>query len=136
NRLIFLTFWSPTRHCRVLHRWPTGAPEMADTRYLKQRRQGWYFVMRVPADVQEAAGKTVITKTLGTRDLTKAQKDRWKMVADWTDHFETLRGNKQWTAAEAEEKAEQEFDETLRWLDDLDQKADDLSTFIDIEAEK
>jgi hypothetical protein len=80
---------------------------MADTRYLKKRRQGWYFCIKVPVDVQEHLnGKTEIVQSLKTRDLSKAQKDRWPLVAEWTAKFDVLRGVRRWTPAEIEEKAQ------------------------------
>ena len=64
---------------------------MADKRYLKQRRQTWYFYLAVPADLRAKLKKSTITETLHTRDLTKAQKARWAKVTQWTA-FERLRG--------------------------------------------
>jgi hypothetical protein len=81
---------------------------------LKKRRQTWYLVMKVPAELQTVVGRQDIVKSLGTRDLTRAQKDRWPLVADWTTRFEVLRGNRQWTPAEIEEQAQREFHETLK----------------------
>lgn len=50
---------------------------MADTRYLKQRRQGWYFQLKVPSDIADRwTGTNPIVVSLKTRDLSKAQVDR------------------------------------------------------------
>ncbi|EJW11609.1 Integrase [Rhodovulum sp. PH10] len=90
---------------------------MADTRYLKQRRQGWYFQLGVPADLQAKAGRKVIVESLGTRDLVKAQKLRWPKVAQWTEAFERMRGNIPLTSAEIEEHAQRAFQSHLVEMD-------------------
>jgi integrase len=69
---------------------------MADLRYLKQRRQGWYFRIAVPSDLQDRIrpGRPMreIVETLGTTDLRKAQSDRWARREHWERHFKRLRG--------------------------------------------
>lgn len=90
---------------------------MADTRYLKRRRQTWYFNIAVPADLRTKLGKPFITETLGTRDLTKAQRLRWAKKAQWTDAFERHRGTIQLTSAEIEDLAQRFFRAALVDLD-------------------
>jgi hypothetical protein len=64
---------------------------MADTRYLKQRRQGWYFQLKVPSDVAPRwKGTNPVVVSLKTRDLSKAQVDRWLLVTHYVSHFEVL----------------------------------------------
>lgn len=65
---------------------------MADLRYLKKRRQTWFFRLTVPPDLKGTLGKTEIVETLGTRDLTLAQSLRWDLRATWEDRFAALRG--------------------------------------------
>jgi|GEM_PF-1803771 integrase len=91
----------------------------AGTAYLKKRRQGWYFQVAVPADLQDRVGKKIITQTLQTRDLTKAQSLRWAKLKEWTDTFERMRGNVALSTAEIEELAQQAFRDRLIELDDL-----------------
>lgn len=65
---------------------------MADTRYLKRRREGWYFQIAVPRALREAYGSDVITVTLGTRDLTVAQQRRWPKLIEYQEAFGRLSG--------------------------------------------
>ena len=64
---------------------------MANTQYLKKRRQGWYLNLPVPSDLQHKHG-THIVKSLKTRDLSVAQSRRWELVAEWHAQFEVDRG--------------------------------------------
>ena len=82
---------------------------MADTRFLKQRRQGWYFQIAVPADVRDRFGKPVIVKSLKTRDLTQAQRQRWALVQEWNDAFDRARGRIALTSAEIEQHVQKAF---------------------------
>ena len=66
---------------------------MADTRYLKQRRQGWYFQLAVPARHREALGGTIIV-SLKTRDLTVAQTLRWAKLIKAQEAFAKLDGRR------------------------------------------
>ncbi|MGO9987078.1 MAG: DUF6538 domain-containing protein [Rhodomicrobium sp.] len=110
---------------------------MADTRYLKKRRQTWYFCLKLPADVQHLMnGKAEIVQSLKTRDLTQAQKARWPLVAEWTATFEVLRGKREWIPEEIEGKAHQEFNDTLRVLHEHGQDEDANSVLIDEERDK
>lgn len=109
---------------------------MADTRYLKQRRQGWYFAMKVPADLVDKIGRSDIVKSLRTRDLTQAQKDRWPLVSQWTAQFDVLRGNRTWTPVEIEEKAQAEYQETLRMLAEYNESEENVDIFADLERAK
>jgi integrase len=107
---------------------------MADTRYLKQRRQGWYFQMAVPSDVaRKWTGTTPITISLRTRDLSRAQSERWPLVAEYQARFDVLRGTRKYTPAELEETAERTFKAALKRFDKeglrpdaLDQLADEI----------
>jgi integrase len=109
---------------------------MADTRYLKKRRQTWYFVIKVPVDVQPALGRKEIVRTLGTRDLSKAQRDRWPLVTEWMARFEVERGNRQWTPAEIEAQAGSEFRRLLGTFEETNTDVDALEVFVDLEGEK
>ena len=64
---------------------------MADTQWLKKRRQGWYVRVRVPADLQEAVGQSEIVRTLRTTDLKAAQQKRWQALAAIQSELEELR---------------------------------------------
>lgn len=64
---------------------------MADTRYLKKRRQGWYFRIAVPRDLREAFQKDDIVVSLNTRDLTLAQEKRWGLVSQYHEEFRQAR---------------------------------------------
>jgi hypothetical protein len=80
---------------------------MADERYLKRRGQTWFFEMAVPREVR---GKYATTKngkaidkvvvSLKTRDIRVAQKDRWRLLADYTERFRRCAGDIALTRAE------------------------------------
>ena len=63
---------------------------MGDFRYLKQRRQGWYFQLAVPQRYRKALGKATITASLQTRDPTEAQKKRWAKFVETQELFAKL----------------------------------------------
>jgi integrase len=71
---------------------------LADCRYLKKRREGWYFQLAVPSKLREAYGKATITASLKTRDLTVAQARRWAKYVTAQEEFAKLESN---PAAEA-----------------------------------
>jgi integrase len=109
--------------------------QMADTRYLKQRRQGWYFQLRVPADIADRwTGTNPIVVSLKTRDLSKAQVDRWPLVTDYTARFEVLRGTRQWTPEEIEKVADVAFQAALHQFDELGVDEEGLHLEIDHQA--
>jgi integrase len=117
--------------------WHPGASPVADTRYLKQRRQGWYFQLKVPTDIAGRwPGANPIVVSLRTRDLSKAQVDRWPLVSQYTSHFEVLRGTRQWIPEEIEEHAEVAFQEALDQYDELSLDEDALGLEIDHQAER
>ncbi|WP_114097837.1 site-specific integrase [Thalassospira profundimaris] len=110
---------------------------MADTRYLLKRRQGWYFRMKIPADLRpHYGGKSQILKSLRTGDLSKAQSLRWQMVADQKAEFEVLTGVRDWTPAQIEEKAEREFTEFLVQLNEDGVEEEELDITRDVYVEK
>jgi integrase len=110
---------------------------MADTRYLRQRRQGWYFQLKVPTDIATRwKEKNPITKSLKTRDLSKAQVDRWPLVAHYTAHFEVLRGARQWTPEDIEKQADAAFTAALDEFDSLAYDDSALDWTISKEAER
>lgn len=110
--------------------------DLADTRLLKQRRQAWYFSMRVPVDVVGVIGKREVVSSLGTRDLSVAQGKRWALAAEWTAKFEVARGARKWTPAEIETKAGAEFREHLRQLEEVNETRENLSLFLELETER
>lgn len=109
---------------------------VADTRYLKQRRQGWYFSMKVPADLVGKIGRKDIVISLRTRDLSQAQADRWRLVAEWTSRFEVARGTRVLTPAEIEQKAQASYQETLAMLAEYDEDVENVDTFAELELER
>jgi hypothetical protein len=68
-------------------------------RYLKRRRQGWYFQIAVPVALRKAAGKATITKSLRTRDLNVAQERYVAELLKATEAFRELAGGRQAGAA-------------------------------------
>jgi len=63
---------------------------LPDTKYLIQRRQTWYVVVKVPVKLQKILGKTTIVETLGTRSLPEAQTLRYAALARIKGQFEAL----------------------------------------------
>jgi len=110
---------------------------MADTTYLKKRRQTWYFAMKLPADVRHAFGnKSEVVTSLGTRDLTKAQSARWALVAEYKARIDVLRGHRELTPAEIEERAGEEFDKALKEMHEYGQDEDACDILINHEGDK
>jgi integrase len=109
---------------------------MADTRHLLQRRQSWYFVLKVPADLRAKFPSPHIQMSLKTRDLSAAQKARWAVLADWTAKFEVLRGHRQWTPLEIEEKAQAAYGEALREYEEHAYDADTLDLVRDAAVDR
>ncbi len=94
---------------------------MADLRYLQQRRQGWYVRIAVPRELRgkESWGrKSIIVKSLATRDLSKAQKARWQHVEDWTEAFRRAAGEIPLTRAEINDQAWRVYYATLTALEE------------------
>jgi integrase len=92
---------------------------MADKRYLKQRRQTWYFNIKVPATLVDKYGKTHETFSLKTQDLSEAQRLRWDHVNELMAKFDVLRGIRDFTPAEIEDMALKEFHRCLAEYDEL-----------------
>ncbi|MDM7850426.1 site-specific integrase [Pseudochrobactrum kiredjianiae] len=109
---------------------------MADTRYLKKRRQTWYFCIKVPSNAKATIGKSDITQSLQTRDLTEAQKLRWPLVADWSARFEVASGSRSWSAAEIEQHAQREFHQTLEMMEEHSHDDDTTALFAELEGDK
>lgn len=97
--------------------------DMADRRYLKRRGETWYYQRAVPADARKRwRWPSPIIETLGTRDLTQAQAERWKVHAKWQVRIDQATGRqspKLPTHAEIEAAALEEFHTTLRVLDEI-----------------
>lgn len=100
---------------------------MADTRYLKKRRQGWYFRISVPRDLRADYQRDDIVVSLSTRDLTVAQEKRWALVSEYHEDFRRTRGAKS-DRPSPDRKPRHVFKETLaaaregafRWEDSHD----------------
>ena len=65
---------------------------MADTRYLKKRRQGWYSNIPIPSDLREYFNNADhVVRTLATQDLTIAQRKRWNVLKEAHAEFDRMR---------------------------------------------
>lgn len=53
-----------------------------DTRHLERRNLTWFAVVYVPRPLRAVLGKR-LSRTLGTRDLSTAQRDRHPVIADF-----------------------------------------------------
>jgi hypothetical protein len=60
-----------------------GVRNIARIRNIERRRNLWYAVLRVPADVREALGKSKLLKSLGTPDRRRAAVLAAPILADW-----------------------------------------------------
>lgn len=71
NSLSPLNFKGLKLKCEVVNvRWIGGG---MDTRYLEQRRQGWYVVVDVPQKLVPSIGRKRLRRSLKTRILRVAQ---------------------------------------------------------------
>jgi hypothetical protein len=92
----------------------------ASNPYLKRRKQGWYFQIAVPATLRGKppwGKKAVIVLSLGTRDLSLAQKLRWAKVDEYTEAFRRAAGDIPLTRAEINDEAWRVYQDTLRRLE-------------------
>ena len=100
----------PAAELKAPQRLPQGGgtkrARSGDTRYLEQRRQGWYVVLEVPPSLRERLGRKRLRKSLGTRSLTTAQAKRWAMIA-------TLRADI--TGAQGQRAGDPIANEALGW---------------------
>jgi integrase len=106
---------------------------MADMRYLKRRRQGLYFVMAVPTALRAQYGAGKVVASLGTRDLTRAQRERWQKKVEYDRLFERLANNVPLSVAEIDAQAREVYHSTLDRLD-IDAKRRGLDAEHEIEA--
>lgn len=96
---------------------------MADLRYLKRRRQGWYFVLTVPKDLRgkflSARGKplSLIVVSLGTRDLSEAQHKRWALRTQYGEAFKRAAVGAPLTLTEIEAQAQEVYTTTLERME-------------------
>jgi hypothetical protein len=92
---------------------------MADTRYLKRRHEGWYFVIAVPRPLRSKfPGKTkLIVQSLKTRDLVTAQRARWALKVEFETAFERLANDVPLTPAEIGQEAQRAYEGMLAALE-------------------
>lgn len=83
-----------------------------DTRWMELRRQGWYAVAYVPAPLHGVLGKK-LRRSLGTRDLKIAQRERLSVLAEFRKRIEE--------AARGEPSGRDgTMEEALRWRSALE----------------
>ena len=106
---------------------------MADTRYLKKRRQGWYAQVPIPRDLRDQMGSNPIVRSLQTRDLTIAQRRRWEHVTAANDEFDRLRraGGGDLSPVEIEERAWEVYERTLKEAEDDELDDEGIGIWID-----
>jgi integrase len=101
---------------------------MADTRYLRQRHQGWYFVAAVPRELRGkfvsngrngSAGRPLskIVVSLKTQSLAEAQQRRWPLVKQWRETFQRAQTGEQLSLAEIDAQAREIFMSTLERME-------------------
>jgi integrase len=93
---------------------------VADTRYLKKRRQGWYFQLAIPRNLrgeQPWGEKPVIIKSLHTADLVVAQRKRWTLLEEYQEAFARAAGDIPLTKAEINQQAWVVYQDMLRDLE-------------------
>ena len=78
---------TPTRPAPAM--WYSG--DVADTKFLQKRRDGWYVQIVVPRDLRRALGSHSLIRSLRTRDFTVAQRRRWQYVEEAHEEFDRLR---------------------------------------------
>jgi integrase len=101
---------------------------MADTRYLRQRHQGWYFVAAVPRALRGkfvsdgrngSAGRPLskIVVSLKTQSLGEAQDRRWPLVKQWRETFQRAQTGEPLSLAEIDAQAREIFTSTLERME-------------------
>jgi integrase len=101
---------------------------MADTRYLRQRHQGWYFVAAVPRALRSkfvsdgrngSAGRPLskIVVSLKTQSLSEAQARRWPLVKQWRETFQRSQTGEPLSLAEIDAQAREIFTSTLERME-------------------
>jgi len=107
---------------------PSAGPGMADTRYLRQRHQGWYFVAAVPRALRGkflsdgrngSAGRPLskIVVSLKTQSLGEAQDRRWPLVKQWRETFQRAQTGEPLSLAEIDAQAREIFTSTLERME-------------------
>jgi integrase len=110
---------------------------MADTRYLKQRHQGWYFVAAIPRALRGkfvsegrngSAGRPLskIVVSLKTQSLGEAQARRWPLVKQWRETFQRAQTGEPLSLVEIDAQAREIFTSTLERME-VDVKRQRLS---------
>ncbi|WP_328734993.1 DUF6538 domain-containing protein [Falsiroseomonas selenitidurans] len=94
---------------------------MPDTRWIEQRRQGWYCVKEVPRPLREVVGRARLVKSLGTRSLGEAQLRRWAVLADW---------ERQLAVARRKPQSDALADEALAWREEFARVREGLSSVL------
>ena len=64
-----------------------------DNTYLKQKRQVWYVVIRVPRPLAGIIGRSHLQRSLGTRDVVEARKRRHAVVTEFQQVIEAAKAN-------------------------------------------
>ncbi len=101
---------------------------MADTRYLKQRHQSWYFVAAIPRALRGkfvsegrngSAGRPLskIVVSLKTQSLAEAQDRRWLLVKQWRETFQRAQTGEPLSIAEIDAQAQEIFTSTLERME-------------------
>jgi integrase len=101
---------------------------VADTRYLRQRHQGWYFVAAVPRALRDrfvsegrngSAGRPLskIVVSLKTQSLGEAQARRWPLVKQWRETFQRAQAGEPLTLAEIDAQAREIFTAALERME-------------------
>ena len=101
---------------------------MADTKYLRQRHQGWYFVAAVPRALRGkfvsdgrngSAGRPLskIVVSLKTQSLGEAQNRRWPLVKQWRETFQRAQTGEALSLAEIDAQAREIFTSTLERME-------------------
>ena len=101
---------------------------MADTRYLKQRHQSWYFVAAIPRALRGkfvsdgrngSAGRPLskIVVSLKTQSLGQAQDRRWPLVKQWRETFQRALTGNSLSLAEIDAQAREIFTSALERME-------------------
>jgi integrase len=110
---------------------------MADTRYLKQRHQTWYFVAAIPRALRgkfrgegpnRGGGRPLskIVVSLKTQSLGEAQDRRWPLVKHWRETFQRAQTGEPLSLVEIDAQAQEIFTSTLERME-VDAKRHRLS---------
>jgi hypothetical protein len=89
--------------------WDMVKRSRGDTRHLKQRGRGWYFVIKTPIAARGKLHKEKVVLSLHTQSLREAQAKRPALEHQWQQAFERASRGAALTGSEVEEASREVY---------------------------